>query len=156
MIIYHKGDLLKLLPQKSFFNLLDLAVFDPDKKIDGRPILIATKTITDDDQIMQVHPWAYPGTILEEAVLQACQILALTLYEDLKDKLPAFKKSIRSENYFSAPVIIGDVLTIEVVLINRKRNVFYFNGNIIKHNKQKVLTVTDITAMVFPVKTPSQ
>jgi 3-hydroxyacyl-[acyl-carrier-protein] dehydratase len=118
------NEILRALPHRYPFLLVDRIVeLEPDKRIVG------IKNVTINEHFFVGHfPGApvMPGVLIIESMAQVAGVL---IYRDLpeRDKKLIYFTGIESAR-FRRPVLPGDQLRIEMVLLNRRNNFGKMNG----------------------------
>ncbi|HEX5483822.1 MAG TPA: 3-hydroxyacyl-ACP dehydratase FabZ [Terriglobia bacterium] len=118
-VVYTTGDILKILPHRYPFLLVDrIIALEPEKRITG------LKNVTVNEPFFQGHfPGApvMPGVLIIESMAQVAGVL---IYRDLPEKENKLIYFTGIENAkFRRPVVPGDQLLIEMELLSR-RNTF--------------------------------
>ena len=112
----------KLLPQKPPFLMVDRVI-----KVDPGKRLVAIKNVTINDQILNAHfpkNSVMPGALIIESMAQT----AILLYYSTKNfevdsTVNFFLGSVKA--HFSGPVVPGDRLKLEAVLVKALSNGLY-------------------------------
>jgi beta-hydroxyacyl-ACP dehydratase FabZ len=116
-------EIIAFLPHKYPLLLLD-KVLELNKNY-----IVAQKNVTIDEPFFQGHfpdnP-IMPGVFQIEIMAQASGILGMEVFEDKKEREYLLMNIENAK--FRRPVIPGDVLKIKVELLNKKGNVFKFEG----------------------------
>lgn len=110
MTIYDSSDILRILPHRYPFLLVDRVI-----ELEPRIRIVGVKQVTLNEPFFQGHfPGApvMPGVLQIEALAQAGAILALREFQESDNKIPLF--SGIDEAKFRRPVIPGDTLILEV------------------------------------------
>jgi beta-hydroxyacyl-ACP dehydratase FabZ len=122
--IFNIIDILKILPHRYPFLLVDRVVeYEPDTRIVG------VKNVTINEPFFQGHfPGApvMPGVLIIEAMAQVAGIMTYKNLPEGHGKLVYFT-GIESAK-FRRPVIPGDQLRLEMVLVNRKNHFGTMSG----------------------------
>ena len=121
----NNNDIQNYLPHRYPFLLIDKII---DFKKDS--YLIAQKNVTINEPFFQGHfpghP-VFPGVLILEAMAQATALLDFKSNEREKDKLLYYFVGIDKAR-FKKPVLPGDVLILDVKLIQSKRDVYKFTA----------------------------
>ncbi|MGH9354672.1 MAG: 3-hydroxyacyl-ACP dehydratase FabZ [Terriglobia bacterium] len=117
-VVYTVGDILKILPHRYPFLLVDrIIALEPDKHITG------LKNVTVNEPFFQGHfPGApvMPGVLIIESMAQVAGVL---IYRDLPEKEKKLIYFTGIENAkFRRPVTPGDQLLVEMDLLVRRNN----------------------------------
>ncbi|MGH9327294.1 MAG: 3-hydroxyacyl-ACP dehydratase FabZ [Terriglobia bacterium] len=117
-VVYNIGDILRILPHRYPFLLVDRIVeLEPEKRIVG------LKNVTVNEEFFQGHfPGApvMPGVLIIESMAQVAGVL---LYRDLPDKEKKLIYFTGIENAkFRRPVTPGDQILVEMELLSRRNN----------------------------------
>ncbi len=117
-VIYTVGDILKILPHRYPFLLVDrIVALEPDKRIVG------LKNVTVNEPFFQGHfPGApvMPGVLIIESMAQVAGVL---IYRDLSEREKKLIYFTGIENAkFRRPVTPGDQLLIEMELLVRRNH----------------------------------
>lgn len=117
-VVYTTGDILKILPHRYPFLLVDrIIALEPEKRITG------LKNVTVNEPFFQGHfPGApvMPGVLIIESMAQVAGVL---IYRDLPEKENKLIYFTGIENAkFRRPVVPGDQLLIEMELLSRRNN----------------------------------
>lgn len=116
-------EIIAFLPHKYPLLLLD-KVLELNKKY-----IVAQKNVTIDEPFFQGHfpdnP-IMPGVFQIEIMAQASGILGMEVFEDKKEREYLLMNIENAK--FRRPVTPGDVLKIKVELLNKKGNIFKFEG----------------------------
>ena len=118
-------DLLKIMPHRYPFLLVDKVIeFDAEEKT-----IVGVKNVTINEPFFQGHfpeKPIMPGVLIMEAMAQVGCLLLLNSLDDFSNKLVLFM-GIKNAK-FRRTVIPGDQLVMEVKMINKKFNTFWFTG----------------------------
>ncbi len=122
-VIYHIADIMKILPHRYPFLLVDRIVeLEPER-------IVGLKNVTINEQFFQGH---FPGTPVMPGVLVIecmAQVAGVLIYRDLPDKEKKLIYFTGIENAkFRRPVIPGDQLRIEMQVLSRRNNFGKMNG----------------------------
>ena len=121
----NNNDIQNYLPHRYPFLLIDKIIeFKKDS------YLIAQKNVTINEPFFQGHFPDYPvfpGVLILEAMAQATALLDFKSNEREKDKLLYYFVGIDKAR-FKKPVLPGDVLILDVKLIQSKRDVYKFTA----------------------------
>jgi 3-hydroxyacyl-[acyl-carrier-protein] dehydratase len=107
-----------ILPHRYPFLLLDRVL-----EIERRKKIVAIKNVTVNEPFFAGHFPEFPimpGVLIVEAMAQAGAAMLLTEVEDRKDKLMVFTGIEKAR--FRRPVVPGDQLRIEVVMLSWKQS----------------------------------
>jgi beta-hydroxyacyl-ACP dehydratase FabZ len=130
-VVYSITDIMKFLPHRYPFLLVDRIVeLEPDKRIVG------LKNVTINEQFFQGHfPGApvMPGVLIIEAMAQTAGVM---LYRDMpeRDSKLIYFSGIENAK-FRRPVLPGDQLRIEMVMLNRRNNFGKMQGRALVDGK---------------------
>ncbi len=142
--IYHIEDIMKMLPHRYPFLLVDrLEVEVPGEKGVG------LKNITMNEEFFQGHfpnnP-VMPGVLQIEAMAQTAGALVISSFDNFHDKkINVYFMSIDGVK-FRKPVKPGDQLRMHVEKIRSRRNVFVFKGE--SKVDGQVVSEAEFTAMI--------
>jgi len=118
------GEILKVLPQRYPFLLVDRII-----ETDGVTHMVGLKNVTINEPFFQGHfpdhP-VMPGVLLVEALAQVGVILLLTSDQNRHTKLVYFSGIDKCR--FRQPVVPGDQLRIEVVVLRQRDRYFKMRG----------------------------
>jgi 3-hydroxyacyl-[acyl-carrier-protein] dehydratase len=118
-------ELLKYLPQRYPVLMIDrIKEIDPGKRI------VALKNVSANEPHFQGHfPGRpiMPGVLILEAMAQAACILALRTKGDLPDANTTYYYAGIDGARFKRPVVPGDQLELEVLVLARKRGIWKFS-----------------------------
>ena len=119
-------DIMKQMPHRYPFLLVDRVIdLDPGKKI------TTLKNVTINEHFFAGHFPAYPvmpGVLIVEAIAQSAGILTVLSFGANKENELCFFAAINSAR-FKRQVIPGDVLIMEVELVNRKNGVSKYTAD---------------------------
>ncbi|CAI8310391.1 MAG: 3-hydroxyacyl-[acyl-carrier-protein] dehydratase FabZ [Gammaproteobacteria bacterium] len=119
------NDIQNYLPHRYPFLLIDKLI-----KFKKHEFLIAQKNVSNNEPFFQghfpEHP-VFPGVLILEAMAQATALLDFKSNEREKNNLLYYFVGIDKAR-FKKPVLPGDILIIEVNLIQSKRDVHKFNA----------------------------
>lgn len=110
MTIYDSSDILRILPHRYPFLLVDKII-----ELEPRIRIVGVKQVTQNEHFFQGHfpgTPVMPGVLQIEALAQAGAILALREFQESDNKIPLF--SGIDEAKFRRPVYPGDTLILEV------------------------------------------
>jgi len=122
-VIYNIGDILKILPHRYRFLLVDRVLELEEKRIVG------LKNVTINEHFFQGHfPGApvMPGVLVIESMAQVGGLLIYPAVPDRERKLIYFTGI--EDAKFRRPVIPGDQLRIEMQLLARRNNFGKMSG----------------------------
>lgn len=123
-IVFDINAIMKILPHRYPFLLVDkITQLDMDKKVVGE------KSVTINEPFFQGHfpgQPIMPGVMIIESMAQTGGILLLNSFPNPEEKLVMFMQINNAK--FRKPVVPGDVLTLEVELINKKSKVVTMSG----------------------------
>lgn len=123
-IVFDINAIMKILPHRYPFLLVDkITQLDMDKKVVGE------KSVTINEPFFQGHfpgQPIMPGVLIIESMAQTGGILLLNSFPNPEEKLVMFMQINNAK--FRKPVVPGDVLTLEVELINKKSKVVTMSG----------------------------
>lgn len=117
-VVYTVGDILKILPHRYPFLLVDrIVALEPDKRITG------LKNVTVNEPFFQGH---FPGNPVMPGVLiieSMAQVAGVLIYRDLPEKEKKLIYFTGIENAkFRRPVTPGDQLLVEMEMLVRRNN----------------------------------
>ncbi len=121
----HKiNDILKILPQRYPFLLVDRIL-----ETDGLTRMVGLKNVTINEPFFQGHfpdhP-VMPGVLLVEALAQVGVVLLLSNDQTRSSKLVYFSGIDKCR--FRQPVVPGDQLIMEVIVLKQRDNYFRMRG----------------------------
>ncbi len=119
------GEIQKLLAHRYPFLLVDRVV---DYEIGKR--LTAVKNVTINEPFFQGHFPGYPvmpGVLIMEALAQATGLLGFKTMDQNQDEETLYLFVGIDDARFKRQVVPGDVLTLDVELIKRKRSIWKFD-----------------------------
>jgi UDP-3-O-[3-hydroxymyristoyl] N-acetylglucosamine deacetylase/3-hydroxyacyl-[acyl-carrier-protein] dehydratase len=123
--IYNIYDLLDYMPHRYPFLLIDKIVdYDPENDS-----IVGIKNVTVNEPFFTGHFPEYPvmpGVLICEAMAQTGCIILLNKLEDVK-KILVFFMGIKNAK-FRKPVIPGDQLLMDLKMIGKKLNTYFFKG----------------------------
>jgi UDP-3-O-[3-hydroxymyristoyl] N-acetylglucosamine deacetylase/3-hydroxyacyl-[acyl-carrier-protein] dehydratase len=123
--IYNIYDLLDYMPHRYPFLLIDKIVdYDPENDS-----IVGIKNVTVSEPFFTGHFPEYPvmpGVLICEAMAQTGCIILLNKLEDVK-KILVFFMGIKNAK-FRKPVIPGDQLLMDLKMIGKKLNTYFFKG----------------------------
>jgi 3-hydroxyacyl-[acyl-carrier-protein] dehydratase len=134
--------IMEYLPHRYPFLLVDRVL-----EVEKNKRLVAIKNVSINENYFQGHfPSApiMPGVLVVEALAQAAGILA-TVSLDMKGIGGIYFMSMNNTK-FRSPVVPGDQLTLEVEVMQCRRNVWKIHGRALVG--EKLCTEGDFTAMV--------
>jgi len=117
-------DIMKILPHRYPFLLVDrITEFEAGKRIIGK------KNVTINEPFFlghfPEHP-IMPGVLILEAMAQVGGVYAIVAKEVAENQVPYFVGIDKAK--FRKPVLPGDVLTLELELLNVRRGIYNFKG----------------------------
>ncbi|MDP3149038.1 MAG: bifunctional UDP-3-O-[3-hydroxymyristoyl] N-acetylglucosamine deacetylase/3-hydroxyacyl-ACP dehydratase [Ignavibacteria bacterium] len=123
-VVFDINAIMKILPHRYPFLLVDkITQLDMDKKVVGE------KSVTINEPFFQGHfpgQPIMPGVMIIESMAQTGGILLLNSFPNPEEKLVMFMQINNAK--FRKPVVPGDVLTLEVELVNKKSKVVQMSG----------------------------
>jgi UDP-3-O-[3-hydroxymyristoyl] N-acetylglucosamine deacetylase/3-hydroxyacyl-[acyl-carrier-protein] dehydratase len=123
--VYNVYDLLDYMPHRYPFLLIDKIVdYDPENDS-----IVGIKNVTVSEPFFTGHFPEYPvmpGVLICEAMAQTGCIILLNKLEDVK-KILVFFMGIKNAK-FRKPVIPGDQLLMDLKMIGKKLNTYFFKG----------------------------
>ncbi|MFA6978532.1 MAG: bifunctional UDP-3-O-[3-hydroxymyristoyl] N-acetylglucosamine deacetylase/3-hydroxyacyl-ACP dehydratase [Ignavibacteriaceae bacterium] len=123
-VVFDINAIMKILPHRYPFLLVDkITQLDMDKKVVGE------KSVTINEPFFQGHfpgQPIMPGVMIIESMAQTGGILLLNSFPNPEEKLVMFMQINNAK--FRKPVVPGDVLTLEVELVNKKSKVVMMSG----------------------------
>ena len=122
----------RILPHRYPFLLIDRVV-----DLTRKERIVALKNVTVNEPFFQGHFPGYPimpGVLMVEAIAQAGGALLLTEIADRDQNLMVFSGIERAR--FRRPVVPGDQLRIEVVVLAWRKNAVRMEGNIFVGDKR--------------------
>jgi len=123
-VVFDINAIMKILPHRYPFLLVDkITQLDMDKKVVGE------KAVTINEPFFQGHfpgQPIMPGVMIIEAMAQTGGILLLNSFPNPEEKLVMFMQINNAK--FRKPVVPGDLLTLEVELVNKKSKVVLMSG----------------------------
>jgi 3-hydroxyacyl-[acyl-carrier-protein] dehydratase len=143
------NEIMKILPHRPPFLLVDRIIeMEPGKRIVG------LKNVSINEPFFPGHFPGHPvmpGVLIIEAMAQvACVLAILSSDESVRSKVTYFAGIDNAK--FRKPVFPGDQLRLELVALNCKRGIWYFNGRAFVDDK--LVTEADLKA-AFADKAPS-
>jgi beta-hydroxyacyl-ACP dehydratase FabZ len=123
-VVYNVTEIMGFLPHRYPFLLVDRIL-----EVEGDTRIVGLKNVTINEPFFQGHfPGApvMPGVLILESMAQVAGVL---IYRDMPDKHKKLIYFTGIENAkFRRPVLPGDQLRIEMVLLNRRDNFGKMNG----------------------------
>jgi UDP-3-O-[3-hydroxymyristoyl] N-acetylglucosamine deacetylase / 3-hydroxyacyl-[acyl-carrier-protein] dehydratase len=123
--IFNITDLMKFMPHRYPFLLVDKVIeFDSEAQT-----IVGVKNVTFNEPYFIGHfpeKPIMPGVLILEALAQTGCLLLLSSLEDVSKVLVVFQ-AIKNAK-FRKPVIPGDQIIMEVKLVGKKLNIFFFQG----------------------------
>jgi len=121
---YSTLDIMKFLPHRYPFLLVDKIVeFEAGKRVVG------IKNVTINEPFFQGHFPGHPimpGVLILEAMAQVGGVYAILAKEVGENQVPYFVGIDRAK--FRKPVLPGDVLSLNLELLQVRRGIYTFNG----------------------------
>jgi len=121
----------RILPHRYPFLMVDKIIeLELDKRVVG------VKSVTINEPFFQGHfpgQPIMPGVLIIEAMAQTSGILILNSLPDFKEKLVYFMQINNAK--FRKPVLPGDQLFLEIVLVSKKTKIFLMKGKAIVNDK---------------------
>jgi beta-hydroxyacyl-ACP dehydratase FabZ len=147
-VVYTTGDILKILPHRYPFLLVDrIVALEPEKRIVG------IKNVTVNEPFFQGHfPGApvMPGVLIIESMAQVAGVL---IYRDLPDKEKKLIYFTGIENAkFRRPVTPGDQILIEMELLSRRNHFGKMGGKATVDGKLAAEAVVQFAIVEHPAK----
>jgi UDP-3-O-[3-hydroxymyristoyl] N-acetylglucosamine deacetylase/3-hydroxyacyl-[acyl-carrier-protein] dehydratase len=126
-VIFNINDLLKIMPHRYPFLLIDKVVdFDNENAT-----VVGVKNVTFNEPFFNGHfpeKPVMPGVLILEAMAQTgCLILLHSIVSD-PSKVLVFFQSVKNAK-FRKPVIPGDQLVLELKMVAKKLNIYFFQGS---------------------------
>lgn len=123
-MVLNTTEIMKLLPHRYPFLLVDRIVeSEPGKRVVG------IKNVTMNEPFFQGHFPGHPimpGVLIVEAMAQVGGVFAMLTGDVGEDKVTYFVGIDKAR--FRKPVVPGDVLRIELELVNCRRGIYTFIG----------------------------
>lgn len=132
-INFNINNILKLIPHRYPFLLIDRILSYKNKNF-----IRVLKNVTINDPILQGHfPdfFVFPGVLILESIAQSSIILADIKYPEYKEKNGFYCITGIDHARFKSFVIPGDQMIIEVKILKKRKNVFFFSGIVLVNNK---------------------
>jgi beta-hydroxyacyl-ACP dehydratase FabZ len=147
-IIYTISDILKILPHRYPFLLVDRIVeLEPEKRIVG------LKNVTVNEPFFQGHfPGApvMPGVLIIESMAQVAGVL---IYRDLPEREKKLIYFTGIENAkFRRPVTPGDQIRVEMELLSRRNHFGKMGGKATVDGKLAAEAVVQFAIVEYPAK----
>lgn len=124
-------DIMKLLPHRYPFLLVDrITAFEPGKRIVG------IKNVTINEPFFLGHFPGHPimpGVLILEAMAQVGGVYAILGKEVGENQVPYFVGIDKAK--FRRPVLPGDVLQLELELLQVRRGIYTFSGKAMVNGK---------------------
>lgn len=124
-------DIMKMLPHRYPFLLVDRIVeFEAGKKIVG------VKNVTINEPFFQGHFPDHPimpGVLILEAMAQVGGVYAIMAKQVGESQVPYFVGIDKAK--FRRPVLPGDVLELEMILLGVRRGIYNFSGRAVVAGK---------------------
>lgn len=124
-VVFDINAIMKILPHRYPFLLVDkITLLDLDKKVIGE------KSVTINEPFFQGHfpgQPIMPGVLIIESMAQTGGILLLNSFPNPEEKLVYFMQINNAK--FRKPVVPGDLLTLEVEMVNKKSKVVTMIGH---------------------------
>lgn len=124
-VVFDINAIMKILPHRYPFLLVDkITLLDLDKKVIGE------KSVTINEPFFQGHfpgQPIMPGVLIIESMAQTGGILLLNSFPNPEEKLVYFMQINNAK--FRKPVVPGDLLTLEVEMVNKKSKVVTMTGH---------------------------
>ena len=147
-IVFDINAIQKILPHRYPFLMIDKIIeLELDKRVVG------VKSVTINEPFFQGHfpgQPIMPGVLIIEAMAQASGILILNSLPNFKEKLVYFMQINNAK--FRKPVVPGDQLFLEIVLVSKKTKIFIMKGKAMVNDK--VVAEADFMAGVVDRDTP--
>src|SRR3990170_7647135 len=123
-IVFDINAIQRILPHRYPFLMIDKIIeLELDKRVVG------VKSVTVNEPFFQGHfpgQPIMPGVLIIEAMAQTSGILILNSLPDFKEKLVYFMQINNAK--FRKPVVPGDQLFLEIVLVSKKTKIFLMKG----------------------------
>ena len=147
-IVFDVNAIQKILPHRYPFLMVDKIIeLELDKRVVG------VKSVTVNEPFFQGHfpgQPIMPGVLIIEAMAQTSGILILNSLPDFKEKLVYFMQINNAK--FRKPVVPGDQLFLEIVLVSKKTKIFLMKGKAMVNDK--VVAEADFMAGVVDRDAP--
>lgn len=138
----------RILPHRYPFLMVDKIIeLELDKRVVG------VKSVTINEPFFQGHfpgQPIMPGVLILEAMAQTSGILILNSLPDFKEKLVYFMQINNAK--FRKPVMPGDQLFLEIVLVSKKTKIFLMKGKAIVN--EKIVAEADFMAGIVDRDAP--
>src|SRR3990172_6947104 len=147
-VVFDINAIQKILPHRYPFLMIDKIIeLELDKRVVG------VKSVTVNEPFFQGHfpgQPIMPGVLIIEAMAQTSGILILNSLPDFKEKLVYFMQINNAK--FRKPVVPGDQLFLEIVLVSKKTKIFLMKGKAMVNDK--VVAEADFMAGVVDRDAP--
>ncbi|OGU29863.1 MAG: UDP-3-O-[3-hydroxymyristoyl] N-acetylglucosamine deacetylase [Ignavibacteria bacterium GWA2_35_9] len=147
-VVFDINAIQRILPHRYPFLMIDKIIeLELDKRVVG------VKSVTVNEPFFQGHfpgQPIMPGVLIIEAMAQTSGILILNSLPDFKEKLVYFMQINNAK--FRKPVVPGDQLFLEIVLVSKKTKIFLMKGKAMVNDK--VVAEADFMAGVVDRDAP--
>ena len=147
-VVFDINAIQRILPHRYPFLMIDKIIeLELDKRVVG------VKSVTVNEPFFQGHfpgQPIMPGVLIIEAMAQTSGILILNSLPDFKEKLVYFMQINNAK--FRKPVVPGDQLFLEIVLVSKKTKIFLMKGKATVNDK--VVAEADFMAGVVDRDAP--
>jgi len=139
--IFDIQDIMNVLPHRYPMLLVDRIIELTEEKVVG------LKCVTMNEPFFQGHYPGHPimpGVLIIESLVQTGAMFLLKKFDDHSGKVPYFVKIDKVK--FRKPVVPGDVLRQECILLSQKGNMFVISGK--SYVDDKVVCEGEFTAAI--------
>ena len=146
MTTFSIGEIFKVLPHRYPFLMVDRMLdISNEKKIVG------IKNVSSNEPFFQGHfpgEPIMPGVLIIEAMAQVGAFFAIVNYKIPPDQITYFVGIDNAR--FRKPVVPGDVLRLELEVVNKRRGIYFFHGE--AYVGEDLVSEADLKATFAPRK----